>query len=94
MFSSKRFPTFITYDADANAKSMHVYGLPVLEYPGLIKVSEWHVYKHKHFEGISIVVFQNVKLFLYLIDESDCVFFFKKCENVYYLFDRFGQMAQ
>jgi len=21
-------------------------------------------------------------------------FFFKKCEDVYYLFDRFGQMAQ
>ena len=39
VFSSKRFPTFITYDADVDTKSMHVYGLPILEYPGLIKVS-------------------------------------------------------
>ena len=30
--------------------------------------------------------------FLYLIDEPDCFFFLFK--NVYYLFDKFGQIAQ
>lgn len=42
VFSSKCFPTFITYDTDVDTKSMHVYGLPILEYPGLIKVSDMY----------------------------------------------------
>ena len=37
MFTADQFPVFMGYSSD-NEHDMHFYGIPIHEYPGLLKV--------------------------------------------------------
>ncbi len=38
LYSYKNFPVFIAYDVHRNDGWFHMFGLPIFEYPGMVKV--------------------------------------------------------
>ena len=52
LFSSTSFPVFGSYAAEFEGKMFDAYGIPIHEYPGLVKVSKtshtaWHCHSSK-----------------------------------------------